>query len=97
MLDLSGTYKFDRLIAIQSDTPFEAGDYTSRKEGSNFYVVIRNASLQGNSKLGAGGAIDGADLQQRQGDVVLTVRMKDGVKTWVWRNNGILVQIGLKR
>jgi hypothetical protein len=97
MLDLSGTYKFDRLISIQSDTPFEASDYTSRKEGSNFYVVIRNASLQGNFKLGGGGAIDGAELQQRQGDVVLTVRMKDGVKTWVWRNNGILVQIGLKK
>jgi serine/threonine protein kinase len=98
MMDLSGTYKFDKLIGIESDTPFGAGDYSSRKDGNNFYVVIHNASLRGNSKMSAGGAIDGADLQQRQGDVVLTVRMKDGVKTWVWRNEAILlVQIGLKK
>ncbi|HEY0322072.1 MAG TPA: hypothetical protein VGC66_14020 [Pyrinomonadaceae bacterium] len=98
MSDLSGTYTYDRIIGIESDTPFNASDYTSRREGNDFTVVIRNATTQGSRSLGGGGAIDSVELQQRDSDVVLLVKAKEGTKTWVWRNNAILlVQIGLKK
>ena len=96
-LDLPGTFKFDRILAIEVEPKIQFGDYTSRRDGSTFYVTIRNALLEGKSNMPAGGAIYGADLHQRGNDVVMTVKMKDGCKTWVWRNNSLLVQIGHNR
>lgn len=98
MADLSGDYKYDRLIGINSTTPFNSDDYTSRREGDDFTVVIKNATVQGKPSLPGGGAIDGAELQQRGSDVVLLVKAKAGTKNWVWRNASVLlVQIGLKK
>lgn len=96
--DLSGDYTYDRLIGIESNTPFNSSDYTSRREGNDFTVVIRGATLEGRPSLGGGGAIYSAELQQRGSDVVLLVKARDGTKTWVWRNGSVLlVQIGLKK
>jgi hypothetical protein len=63
-------------VTVASDAPFD--DYSTRFEGDNFYLLIPHSRASGPQGQLSGSGFTGALLEQRGGDVLLSLRVRAG-------------------
>jgi hypothetical protein len=63
-------------VTVASDSPLD--DYSTRFEGDNFYLLIPHSRTNGPQGQLSGSGFTGALLEQRDGDVLLSLRVRAG-------------------
>jgi hypothetical protein len=63
-------------VTVASDSPLD--DYSTRFEGDNFYLLIPHSRASGPQGQLSGSGFTGALLEQRDGDVLLSLRVRAG-------------------
>jgi hypothetical protein len=63
-------------VTVASDSPLD--DYSTRFEGDGFYLLIPHARASGSQGRLSGSGFTGALLEQRDGDVLLSLRVRAG-------------------
>ncbi len=63
-------------VTVASDAPLD--DYSTRFEGDNFYLLIPHSRTSGPQGQLSGSGFTGALLEQRDGDVLLSLRVRAG-------------------
>jgi hypothetical protein len=63
-------------VTVASDAPLD--DYSTRFEGDNFYLLIPHSRASGSPGRLSGSGFTGALLEQRDGDVLLSLRVQAG-------------------
>lgn len=63
-------------VTVASDSPLD--DYSTRFEGDNFYLLIPHSRTSGQQGQLSGSGFTGALLEQRDGDVLLSLRVQAG-------------------
>ncbi|MDT5269058.1 MAG: hypothetical protein QOH49_1244 [Acidobacteriota bacterium] len=63
-------------VTVASDSPLD--EYSTRFEGDNFYLLIPHSRASGSQGQLSGSGFTGALLEQRDGDVLLSLRVQAG-------------------
>jgi BMFP domain-containing protein YqiC len=65
-------------VTVASDAPLD--DYSTRFEGDNFFLLIPHSRATGAQGRLSGSGFTGALLEQREGDVLLSLRVQAGAR-----------------